>query len=85
MDGNGFQVFVQRPVESHFANFLFFETYLPSTINPRKVGILNQKCNVSVPIRFVEINRFCCAVDISNILHLVPNHNEGSGKIQTLR
>ncbi|MGL9096046.1 hypothetical protein, partial [Salmonella sp. C3262] len=39
----------------------------------------------SVPIRFVEINRFCCAVDISNILHLVPNHNEGSGKIQTLR
>ena len=23
MDGNGFQVFVQRPVESHFANFDF--------------------------------------------------------------
>ncbi len=54
--------------------FLFFVT-LPRT------GL----ALASVPIRFVEINRFICAVDISNILHLVPNHNEGSRKIQTLR
>ncbi|MEG3612949.1 hypothetical protein [Escherichia coli] len=28
------------------------------------------------PVRRVEINRFICAVDISNILHLVPNQTK---------